>query len=42
MLEHAEFPTFVVNAIFVAYLTVPSAWLLAVLLKRIPGANRIL
>jgi surface polysaccharide O-acyltransferase-like enzyme len=42
MLEHFEFPSFIVNSIFVAYLTVLSSWLVAMLLKRIPGASRIL
>jgi hypothetical protein len=42
MLEHIEFPTFVVNSIFISNLTVPSSWLVAILLKRIPGANRVL
>ncbi|KAF6254733.1 hypothetical protein COO60DRAFT_1664076 [Scenedesmus sp. NREL 46B-D3] len=42
MLEHVVFPTFVVNSIFVAYLTAPSTWLLAALIKLIPGMNRIL
>jgi hypothetical protein len=42
MLEHVEFPTFLVNAILVAYLTVLSSWPVAMLMKRIPGASRIL
>jgi hypothetical protein len=40
MLEHAEFPKFIVNSIIVWYLMVPSSWLLAVALKHTPGLGK--